>query len=347
MIKLLCALIPAAEAVWSSYRLEHTTKKSEDSMDHIRLLCSLFFATTLPACGNTVSEGDLVGTWNVRIIQDDAEVVLFTELLPDHTFRLHVRSAYPDVSADSTGKWFLTGTKLTTTNDKEAGTSSDEVIKADESTLILKDLDAPEHKITEFTRHKGPIPGVVAVSLANSKLTPSPATGSDKPVPAPGTANAPKPPADLVRQLLDDYRLVESKDVARYTLTLDQALRVRVVLDIEDNTPIDVMLLSAKAAERYDAMKSAVAANEADKAIDMLGAMFGKEEADKFKTGSTFTEADFYNRPMSRKAAHRHYETEGILQAGQYVLFLDNSGDIAKTLGDASVHLQIFTRAAN
>jgi len=317
-------------------------------MGHIRLFCTFVFTTALAACGNSLSEDDLVGTWKARIVQDGVEMVFFIELLPDHTVRRHARTADKDFSADSTGKWFLSGTKLITTRDDEAGTQSSEVIKADKDTLTLKDLDTPGNPIEQVTRHTGPIPAVVPASVAaNTKTTPSSAPGSAKMAAAPEATAAPKATAQSVRQLIDDYSLVESKNIKRYQLAFNQARRIQVVLDIEDNTPIDVMFLSAKAAQKYDAMKSAVVGNETDKVIDMLGAMFGKEEADKFKTGSNFTEADFYNRPMSHKAAHRHYETEGLLSAGEYVLFLDNSGDITKTLGDASVHLQVFARDPN
>lgn len=319
-------------------------------MGYIRLTCSLVFAITLTACGNSLSESDLVGTWKEREVQNGVEMVFFLELLPDRTLRSHMRTADKEASGDSTGKWFLTGTKLTTTSDDEAGTKSAEVIKVDESTLTLKDLGTPGNPIEQATRHKGPIPDVVATSVAgSSKLAPSTALppGTAPAAPQATAAGAPKATASPVRVLIDDYRLIESKKVAPYKLGFNQPRRVHLVLDIEDNTPIDVMLLSAKAAEKYDAMKLAVAGNETDEVIDMLGTMFGKEDANKFKTGSTYTEADFYNRPMSHKAAHRHYETEGVLQAGEYVLFLDNSGDITKTLGDASVHLQVFARDSN
>lgn len=308
-------------------------------MSTLRLLIAVLACSTIVSgCGKD-AERQLIGTWVTYLSINGTEVDSYVEFKRDHNVVKHYVTAAG--TEEESGTWQLSENKLAMV-DKDKQSSVGEIVSVDDKTLVVRDRDTT----LTFNRHTTQIPDHVAKVVGRASYqfdTASDAktqggeknAATERPAPPAPTPNAPA--SQTLSRVLDDYRLVPTGQHIEYALNVEWPMAVRVVLDIEEQVPLDVVVLP-KGKRSYDDIQAQISNGEADELIDMLGKVFG-EDTSKFKIGGpTFKRSDLFRHSLSRQSAYRHYEATADLPVGQYMLVLDNSTD----RGDASAHIQIF-----
>jgi hypothetical protein len=300
-------------------------------------------------CSNRTDnlEEGIVGNWTA---QQGRDVAMNVEFTADHVVNAKIRDKADGPFVPMRGVWSLKDKVLTVQfmtwslsapfPDNMKTPSREEIISLSADTIVLKDLEGAKNTST-MARISGNAAQPAAVK---AELPPSQAA-----IPAPSSEQSQSvstqqstPPAEAInppRLLSDETYYVATKEESLVTFKLPKPAEVALVIDIDNQVPLDIVLWPGPLTEtQYANMKVNIG-------MGQMGDVLRTISGDNSKPGKKFTEADLFFHPQSKRGAYGHRETAWFpYDAGTSTIVLDNSGDLTTTRGDAPVRVQIWTR---
>lgn len=304
-------------------------------MQHRRRLAVLgicFISFSLGACGQRASaqsdsslEATITGTWFAAVTGPDPGDYnqLVFDYKPDHSVTVTVLKtpAHRAKSRiDGHGTWSVKNGSLEERIDwpgSNPQVSVDRVVSVSAESLVLKSNGAKDED--RLTRLSASNAGTIAEILAT--------------------------PTDADNQsatIIDSKLYVPAEDVKRIAFVINKPAQARLILDIDNDVPLDIVTLAGNVSiAGYGMVTAARVMGSVSKALgnDDAG---NSDDKDDVKTY-----AELFTAPLSKEAAYQHYESEWAdLKPGEYTVFLDNSGDNTPSRGDAPVHALVQVRAS-
>lgn len=253
------------------------------------------------------------------------------------------------------GTWTVEGGKLiqniTQTSDGNAnqlGTYTSEISSVSDKTLELTVRSGDKVHTYLYTK----VPMQDAISSLTSPSNPSPSTQTQAAEDAAPQANAQDRPSagnsgNAIEPFMEESRYVATNNLDKIMFDINKPAQVKLVVDIDDRVPIDVVVLPLKATyAQYTNLVFNIGMQEGAEALATFAALLGDNTNYKTDTRNRITEADLFNLPLSKKGAYVHYESDWTeLKPGSYTVFLDNMGNFTPTRGDAPVKLAVYAVA--
>lgn len=129
---------------------------------------------------------------------------------------------------------------------------------------------------------------------------------------------------------MDEEGYVAAEDVSIYHISITKTSQIRMVLDVKNDAPLDVMTTTGKISKAQFTTALGV------KLVADVVSIFSSD-GDK--------QIDFFDNPMSRQGVYREFATPWVtFNPGNYTIIIDNTRAFTPPRGDAPIHLKLYER---